>query len=146
MHNDLTLDIMDTVTTALGQELRAFSQKTCSAFETRELAREYGARVRREGKKSAPKRRGTASATHDGAPLQSDLATPNPNITSVHQTNTSSAAVGTQSSHSGRRRKTFNLNTYKFHSYGDYVATIRKYGTTDSYSTELVRTRLVFCY
>lgn len=32
-----------------------------------------------------------------------------------------------------------NLNTYKFHAIGDVVATIRQYGTTDSYSTEPVR-------
>lgn len=37
-----------------------------------------------------------------------------------------------------RRRKTMNLNTYKVHALGDYVETIRKYGTIDSYSTELV--------
>ena len=38
----------------------------------------------------------------------------------------------------GRRRKTFNLNTYKHHALGDYVHMIRTYGTCDSYSTELV--------
>jgi hypothetical protein len=37
-----------------------------------------------------------------------------------------------------RKRKIFNLNTYKNHSLGDYVRTIRMYGTTDSYSTEPV--------
>lgn len=38
-----------------------------------------------------------------------------------------------------RRQKTMNLDTYKIHSLGDYVDTIRHYGTTDSFSTELVR-------
>jgi len=38
----------------------------------------------------------------------------------------------------GRRKKTLNLNTYKFHALGDYVETIKMYGTTDSYSTEPV--------
>jgi hypothetical protein len=37
-----------------------------------------------------------------------------------------------------RRQKGFNLQTYKFHSLGDYAATIRKYGTCDSYTTEIV--------
>ena len=37
-----------------------------------------------------------------------------------------------------RQPKAFNLNTYKFHSLGDYANTIRQYGTTDSYSTQLV--------
>ncbi|KAJ3848279.1 hypothetical protein EV368DRAFT_68415 [Lentinula lateritia] len=35
------------------------------------------------------------------------------------------------------RRKLFNLNTYKFHALGDYPWTIRTFGTTDSYSTQL---------
>lgn len=37
-----------------------------------------------------------------------------------------------------RQPKTFNLQTYKLHALGDYVSTIRRYGTTDSYSTQLV--------
>lgn len=37
------------------------------------------------------------------------------------------------------QKKTMNLNTYKVHALGDYVETIRQYGTTDSYSTEPVR-------
>ena len=36
------------------------------------------------------------------------------------------------------KKKKLNLNTYKFHSLGDYVATIRLFGTTDSYSTQIV--------
>ena len=37
-----------------------------------------------------------------------------------------------------RRLKLFNLRTYKLHALGDYPAQIRMYGTTDSYSTQLV--------
>ena len=36
------------------------------------------------------------------------------------------------------KEKKLNLNTYKFHALGDYVATIRLFGTTDSYSTQVV--------
>jgi hypothetical protein len=36
------------------------------------------------------------------------------------------------------KTKEFNLNTYKFHALGDVVETIRRYGTTESYSTEPV--------
>jgi hypothetical protein len=39
---------------------------------------------------------------------------------------------------SGRQFKTINLQTYKFHSLGDYVSTIKKFGTTDSYTTAIV--------
>jgi hypothetical protein len=38
-----------------------------------------------------------------------------------------------------RRAKTFNLDTYKYHSLGNYTKHIRQYGTTNSYSTEPVR-------
>ena len=37
-----------------------------------------------------------------------------------------------------RKPRSFNLNTYKIHALGDYVETIKMYGTTDSYSTEPV--------
>jgi len=44
----------------------------------------------------------------------------------------------TKPSHSGPQCKTFNINTYKFHALGDYVGTIRMFGTTDSYTTQVV--------
>ena len=36
------------------------------------------------------------------------------------------------------KKKKLNLNTYKFHSLGDYVVTICFFGTTNSYSTQVV--------
>jgi hypothetical protein len=41
---------------------------------------------------------------------------------------------------SGARQKKFNLATYKFHAMGDYVRTIRLFGTTDSFTTQIVST------
>ena len=38
------------------------------------------------------------------------------------------------------RPKGFNLLTYKVHALGDYVQTIRLFGTTDSYTTQIVST------
>lgn len=38
----------------------------------------------------------------------------------------------------GPKLKRFNLSTYKLHAMGDYVHTIRCFGTTDSYSTQPV--------
>jgi len=38
----------------------------------------------------------------------------------------------------GAQPKSFNLATYKFHALGDYVRNIRLFGTTDSYTTQLV--------
>ena len=39
---------------------------------------------------------------------------------------------------SGARPKSFNLSTYKIHALGDYARTIRLFGTTDSYTTQIV--------
>ena len=51
----------------------------------------------------------------------------------VHPTSNQAAAA---SSHP--KTKTLNLNTYKWHALGDYANTIRRYGTTDNYSTQTV--------
>jgi hypothetical protein len=40
---------------------------------------------------------------------------------------------------SSAQEKVFNLNTYKLHALGDYVASIKLFGTTDNYSTQVVR-------
>jgi hypothetical protein len=40
---------------------------------------------------------------------------------------------------SGPKRKTLNLNTYKYHALADYPNTIRQFGTTDNYTTQPVR-------
>lgn len=115
MHNDWTLDILDSLTTTLGKQLRDFNSITCSAFNTVELRREQQARLRRETK-------GGSVSSHSRPSNGAQLAP-------------------TQDSHQGtkgRRPKKLNINTYKFHSYGDYGCTIRDYGTTDSFSTEPV--------
>lgn len=111
MHTDDTLGLLDCATTALGTEFRKFSNVTCPSFDTRELRRESEARTRRELKKKAAN---TETAQSTAPPLAS-------------------------SEQSQRRRKTFNLRTYKYHALGDYANTIRRYGTTDSYTTEIVR-------
>jgi hypothetical protein len=46
MHTDPTLKVLDEITVLIGAEFRAFSDKTCPAFDTKELAREVGARER----------------------------------------------------------------------------------------------------
>ena len=43
----------------------------------------------------------------------------------------------------GDTKARFNLITYKLHALGDYVSTIRQRGTTDSYSTQMVRVSLI---
>lgn len=47
--------------------------------------------------------------------------------------------LNTSHSTSPRKPKTLNLFTPKFHSLGDYVQTIIRFGCTDSFSTQVVR-------
>lgn len=140
MHNDLTLEVMDAVTISLGESLREFKDKTCAAFITRELEREARAHARRQsknaaakGKKSATKRPHRASQD-----VHSEFVDAGASDQPTNEPSIENAAVDDQPHIMDRTLKSFNLNTYKIHALGDYTATIRKYGTTDSYSTELV--------
>ena len=116
MHSDLTLDIMDQVTSAVGQQFRKFKATVCSMYDTHELHQEVQARTRRLAKqKGGQKGKRTTSLLERGE------------------------AVGTGDViKKAQRQKGFNFQTYKFHALGDYVSTIRQYGTVDSYSTEPV--------
>jgi hypothetical protein len=74
----------------------------------------------------------TSSATPPGdlQAGQSEGRAPGPSIDSSPST----------TSHKGKLRKTLNLQTYKYHALADYAGHIRRFGTTDSYSTERVGT------
>lgn len=110
LHTDTTLQILDDVTTELGDAFRKFESKICPIFSTQELPREAEARQRRQLKENG---------TNGKKKL---------NVVSL------------------RKKKEFNLQTYKWHSLGDYVKTISKYGSTDSYSTELVYSSLLLWF
>lgn len=56
LHTDDTLDHLDKLTTALGEQLRTFQKKTCSAFQTTELPRETRARNRQQARRATQKR------------------------------------------------------------------------------------------
>ena len=51
--------------------------------------------------------------------------------------NEATSAASTPGSNT-QKPKTFNMNTIKLHSLGDYVSHIRTHGTTDSYDTSIV--------
>lgn len=56
-----------------------------------------------------------------------------------HRAQASAQGKGTTTSDKpSSTRGRFNMNTYKLHALGDYVANIWLYGTTDSYSTQVV--------
>ena len=116
MHSDLTLEIMDQVTSTVGQQFREFKATVCSAYDTHELHQEAEARTRRRAKLAAKQdRRQKDKSSEQGV------------------------AIAEKAIKNVQRTKAFNFQTYKFHALGDYVPTIRRYSTSDSYSTEPVR-------
>ncbi|KAF8873128.1 hypothetical protein BD779DRAFT_1452164, partial [Infundibulicybe gibba] len=115
MHTDGTLSILDELTVELGKLLRQFRDLTCSQFHTVELPREVSARTRRQIRQRA-------AAT---APMPSPHPVP-PAARSIPLEPTLPTATG------------LNLSTVKLHFLGDYVQHIRQFGTTDSYSTQIV--------
>lgn len=165
MHHDITLEIFDAETRSLGEKLCDFSTKTCAAFDTIELCREQQAHLCREarnesshGRQNAPANASVPHLTPHSSRTSSNSANLDSLSQGVQQPQSTggsmnrdlpicinSAADQTQPQGSnlptrgGRRHKKLNINTYKFHLYGDYPNTIREYGTTDSYSTESVR-------
>lgn len=108
MHTNSSLDVLDNITTAFGQRMRHFAEDTCSKFDTFETDKEHGARTRAEAARR--KKRGAATGA------------------------SGSASTGAP----GKRRKGYNLMTSKLHALGDYVRQIRLFGTTDSFTTQIV--------
>jgi hypothetical protein len=119
MHTDSSLELLSQVTIALGTSIREFQEKTCPAFLTHELERERAARVRRQEKTKK------TTAETSSNPKKGRKATVETNS-------------NPQKSNSGRQPKEFSLKTSKYHALGDYCNTIRRFGTTDSYSTQPV--------
>jgi hypothetical protein len=118
LHTDSMLAWLDESTKAFGKEIRRFQSHTCSFFDTRELPQEEAARSRRQKKTKG----------------------------SINLSNTSSLAPAqsTATSSAGTKKKLFNLILIKLHALGDYVKTIKTFGTTDSYSTQPVWMLLLY--
>lgn len=134
MHSDLTLQILDQQTAELGEHLRRFKARVCSMYDTQELDRELNARSHRQAKEAVKR---AVNGSQQGATAAQPRAGAN------HKGKQKASAVQSQNvigpyPRQPRKKKSFNLQTYKLHALGDYVACIRHFGTTDSYSTEPV--------
>ncbi|EIW80601.1 hypothetical protein CONPUDRAFT_57638, partial [Coniophora puteana RWD-64-598 SS2] len=117
LHTDLTLSQFDQAVISLGSSARKFQSQVCPLYDTRELPAETSARGRRAVTKVA----NTLAKTKQGRVRAARLA-------------------------QSRHHKRLNLETFKFHSLGDYPDMIRRYGTTDNYSTlPVINICLVMC-
>ncbi|KAF9472013.1 hypothetical protein BDN70DRAFT_819287, partial [Pholiota conissans] len=126
LHTDTTVDLLDELTVEFGKLMREFRDTTCAEFTTMELPRETAARGRRQAAKQASSLSSTSTTTSEQPtiPPLPGVSVPAPAPTTLPKT--------------GQKKKGLNLGTVKFHFLGDYVSHIRQYGTTDSYSTQLV--------
>lgn len=162
MHTESTLEHLDALTKEFGLLMRQFRDLSCAEFQTVELPREVDARNRQRQRAQAkqlfpqqPGARGSTAAnatnnqpsvaTPDSAPppCPSDVIIPEPSTNaqpapSDGNTTVMPAAAPSAPASTGRKPKTLNLLTPKFHALGDYVRTIRLFGGTDSFSTQLV--------
>lgn len=153
MHTESSLTLLETLTTEFGQLIRQFRDLTCSAFNTVELPGEVAARNRRKkptqsgidphpitatpNSTTASTQAPVAQPAIPNGPLQSSATISSNNATQSNPT-TPGSTRATHAEDTSRRTKVLNLLLYKLHALGDYVACIRMFGTTDSYSTQLV--------
>ncbi|KAF5379470.1 hypothetical protein D9615_006555 [Tricholomella constricta] len=157
LHTDTTLQWLEQCTTDLGRQLRKFESNTCSQFDTRELPKEAQARVRRQTRKpAAPQDTSSAPLTDTPAPSTSGRGRGRGRgrgVRGQRRDNTASTSadvaqagaddflppvtdIQTASAPQRRTSKKFNLELIKLHALGDYASFIRRFGTTDSYSTQ----------
>lgn len=116
LHTETTLYDLENSTTRLGKILRKFKSEVCPQYDTKELPSEESARVRR--KAAQAKKAATLPI------LSKQQALPESNTTKTKKR-----------THTGRH---LNLATYKLHSIGGYVRSIREHGTTDNTSSQTV--------
>jgi hypothetical protein len=112
MHTEHTLQQLERSTTILGKELRRFRDESLKSFNCQELPKETAARQHRQKRAQAKKSGNQETPAQNNPSIKEPPPPP--------------------------KKKTLNLFTYKFHALGDYVRTIRHFGTTDSYSTQIV--------
>ncbi|KZT12252.1 uncharacterized protein LAESUDRAFT_641648 [Laetiporus sulphureus 93-53] len=114
LHTTDTIVALRKTTKVLGAVVRHFKTTTCEDYETYELPKEEAARGRRTA----------ARKFKQGE-----------NMTNKHSSKGKKKDTGPASG-STRKKKEFNLVTYKWHSLGDYAAAIETYGPTDNYTMQ----------
>ncbi|KAF8896664.1 hypothetical protein BD779DRAFT_1466557 [Infundibulicybe gibba] len=127
LHTDATLQHLEMATTVMGSEVRGFRDSTRKDFATIELPSEVATRARRKHHRKS--RNGRRSTTQTASDL---------NASTSAASGSSATALPSLPPPSAKSRY-LNVSTYKFHALGDYARGIRLYGTTDSYSTQIVR-------
>ncbi|PPQ81433.1 hypothetical protein CVT24_001917 [Panaeolus cyanescens] len=124
LHTESTLVALQENTRRLGAILREFVKVVCSAYTTKDLPSEEAARARRVANN-----------------LKKGKTTSNSKSQKQSQTSRKTAAQGMSTTDgetltAEKAIKTLNLFTYKLHALGHYPDAIRKFGTSDNFSTQ----------
>jgi hypothetical protein len=127
VHNKLVLDLLFTLAVWHAYaKLRIHTEKTVSDFE--ETTKGLGTQLRQFAKH--------CEKSFDTKELPQEYASRG------RKAAKKSAAKGVSKGPGAAKRKLLNLNTYKLHALGHYPANIRRFGTSDSYSSQTVSTRI----
>lgn len=121
MHTEHTLQCLEKSTSTIGEELRNFRDATLKSFKCQELPKETATRSRQRQRRNQKAQANNDIQANPEADAHQSTSDPKPK------------------ERAPPKSKRLNLFTYKLHALGDYVRTIRLFGTTDSYSTQIVR-------
>lgn len=144
MHTEVTLGHLENATVTIGKELRSFRDTIAAAYTCKELPGETSRRARRLKKKKDKSRETSVIEPSQASESSTVPPTPIPNPIQPPDHQASLQALeDTQVPAPPLPKlvpkiKILSLCTYKLHALGDYVRTIRLFGTTDSYSTQIV--------
>lgn len=142
LHTASTLEGLKATTKLLGNTLREWVKKSCSAFSTRELPRESVARGRRNNAAAAKAQTKREAKTKKQQPVGKSKSKSKGKAKAKETAGKSNK--GKQKAEEGlphsssRLEKLFNMCTYKLHALGDYVTNIMLFGTSDGWSTQVV--------
>lgn len=122
-HNEITLDLLFVLATwhALAK-LRMHTETTLQALE--ETTDTLGHQVRLFKK---------AMSVYDTRELKKEIIAQGRRRAALRKNKGKAVEVNLEV-----KRKDLNINTPKFHALGGYVEAIRRFGTTDSFSTQIV--------
>jgi hypothetical protein len=154
MHTEETLLLLEAATKALSLQFSTFLSVTCAAYETRETAKEHRARLKHSANKKSvqtPSLQPNLPQPATTSESAGSLTAPDAEAPATSGEGDGRAAeevapdienLPSSERQGSRLRKSFGVATYKYHALTNYAHTIRRFGTTDSYSTERVRLSL----
>lgn len=127
MHTETTRSHLAKTTVEVGKELRHFRDDTCENIKTTALLKEEAARARAKARRDAKKAAASEDVADAGAQSQKTASAPK-----------KASAPPAKPRRAKKLKKLFDLNNSKTHNLPDYAPMIKDFGTTDSFSSQVV--------